>query len=84
MLRLAVWAVTSPTPVVTCHAQELMRVPVIAADGISYEKEAIRRWFAMGQASSPWTNQPLPTLQLIPNRAVGMPLLLGPTGSPTA
>ena len=51
-------------------------MPVIAADGISYEKEAIRRWFATGRTSSPWTNQPLPTLQLIPNRAVGVERLL--------
>eukprot|EP00960_Hanusia_phi_P033794 750641-Hanusia_phi.AAC.1 len=35
--------------------QEVMREPVLAADGFSYEKAAIEEWFAKGRRTSPKT-----------------------------
>ena len=50
--------------------QELMKDPVIAADGISYERNAIEDWLARGSGSSPMTGAPLPHQHLTPNLAV--------------
>ncbi len=36
---------------------EVMREPVVAADGYSYEKEAITEWINTGNASSPMTGE---------------------------
>mmetsp|Transcript_1650 Transcript_1650/g.3539 ORF Transcript_1650/g.3539 Transcript_1650/m.3539 type:complete len:105 (-) Transcript_1650:226-540(-) len=47
--------------------QELMRDPVSALDGHSYEREAITQWFEQGRIESPLTNAPLGSTQLIPN-----------------
>jgi hypothetical protein len=44
---------------------ELMDDPVVAADGHSYEREAIETWFR-GHNTSPMTNQVIP-LALLPN-----------------
>jgi hypothetical protein len=44
---------------------ELMEDPVVAADGHSYEREAIETWFR-GHNTSPMTNQVIP-LTLLPN-----------------
>lgn len=46
--------------------QEVMRDPVIAADGFTYERSAIEAWFKKS-GTSPMTNQPLPNKALIPN-----------------
>ena len=48
---------------ITC---ELMQDPVVAADGHSYEKEAITRWLAT-KKSSPLTRKELDNTFLIPN-----------------
>ena len=48
----------------------VMKNPVLAADGHTYEKKAISRWFAGGQRRSPKTNQQLPHTALIPNHAL--------------
>ncbi|PKA48043.1 U-box domain-containing protein 33 [Apostasia shenzhenica] len=50
--------------------QEVMRDPHIAADGFSYEAEAIRGWFDGGHNTSPMTNLKLPHTELIPNRVL--------------
>ena len=49
--------------------------PVVAADGVTYERAAIEAWFAQCQADSgfvrsPMSNEILPTLALTPVNAV--------------
>lgn len=51
---------------------EVMREPVVAADGYSYEKSAILTWLENGNTTSPMTNQPLPDLKVIPNRTLAL------------
>lgn len=50
--------------------RDLMRDPVICADGNSYEREAIEQWFAAGRWASPLTNERLAHRTLIPNLAL--------------
>ncbi|KAH0621410.1 hypothetical protein JD844_022693 [Phrynosoma platyrhinos] len=52
--------------------RELMKEPVIAADGYSYEKEAMEEWIIKKRHSSPMTNLPLQRLVLTPNRSLKM------------
>ncbi|KAM9861311.1 WD repeat, SAM and U-box domain-containing protein 1 isoform 2-T3 [Aulostomus maculatus] len=52
--------------------RELMREPVIAADGYSYEREAIESWIHTKNRSSPMTNLPLLTTLLTPNHTLKM------------
>ncbi|XP_048094299.1 WD repeat, SAM and U-box domain-containing protein 1-like isoform X1 [Alosa alosa] len=52
--------------------QEVLKDPVIAADGFSYEREAIERWIGTKNRTSPMTNLPLPTTMLTPNRMLKM------------
>ncbi|XP_063329836.1 WD repeat, SAM and U-box domain-containing protein 1 isoform X1 [Pelmatolapia mariae] len=52
--------------------RELMKEPVIAADGYSYEKEAIESWISTKNRSSPMTNLPLLTTLLTPNHTLKM------------
>ncbi|XP_068435523.1 WD repeat, SAM and U-box domain-containing protein 1 isoform X3 [Clinocottus analis] len=52
--------------------RELMREPVIAADGYSYEREAIDAWINTKNRSSPMTNLPLLTTLLTPNHTLKM------------
>ncbi|KAJ4777766.1 U-box domain-containing protein kinase family protein [Rhynchospora pubera] len=47
--------------------QEVMKDPQIAADGYTYEAEAIKGWLDSGHDRSPMTNLKLSHLQLIPN-----------------
>mmetsp|Transcript_37734 Transcript_37734/g.98832 ORF Transcript_37734/g.98832 Transcript_37734/m.98832 type:complete len:364 (-) Transcript_37734:178-1269(-) len=51
---------------------EVMREPVVAADGMTYELEAIRRWMMTCEngPTSPITNQPMATDVLFPNHAI--------------
>uniref|UniRef100_A0A4W4EXZ9 WD repeat, SAM and U-box domain-containing protein 1 n=2 Tax=Electrophorus electricus TaxID=8005 RepID=A0A4W4EXZ9_ELEEL len=51
---------------------EVMKDPVIAADGYSYEREAIESWIGTKSRSSPMTNLPLQTTLLTPNRTLKM------------
>ena len=44
-----------------------MRDPVIAADGNTYERAAIKQWLSTGARTSPTTNERLENLSLIPN-----------------
>jgi hypothetical protein len=48
----------------------LMIEPVIAADGHSYEKKAIKAWIKGGNRNSPTTNKRLSHFQLTPNFAL--------------
>ncbi|XP_055966297.1 WD repeat, SAM and U-box domain-containing protein 1 isoform X3 [Sorex fumeus] len=52
--------------------RELMKDPVIAADGYSYEKEAMENWIKKKKRTSPMTNLVLPSLVLTPNRTLKM------------
>ncbi|XP_062826700.1 WD repeat, SAM and U-box domain-containing protein 1 isoform X2 [Anolis carolinensis] len=52
--------------------RELMKEPVIAADGYSYEKEAMESWIVKQRHSSPMTNLHLQSLVLTPNRTLKM------------
>ncbi|GLJ23576.1 hypothetical protein SUGI_0446590 [Cryptomeria japonica] len=47
--------------------QEIMHDPNIAADGFTYEKEAIQGWFDCGRDTSPMTNEKLGSKNLIAN-----------------
>uniref|UniRef100_A0A803KZA3 RING-type E3 ubiquitin transferase n=1 Tax=Chenopodium quinoa TaxID=63459 RepID=A0A803KZA3_CHEQI len=50
--------------------QEIMRDPQVAADGFTYEADAIRGWFEGGHDTSPMTNLKLDSLNLTPNRTL--------------
>ncbi|XP_063719794.1 WD repeat, SAM and U-box domain-containing protein 1-like [Symsagittifera roscoffensis] len=50
-------------------SHEVMGDPVVASDGYSYERVALQKWFLTSH-TSPITNLPLPSLQLIPNRTL--------------
>eukprot|EP00873_Tetraselmis_striata_P025105 jgi/Tetstr1/445369/TSEL_033167.t1 len=49
--------------------QEVMKDPVIAADGFTYERSAIEAWLQK-KSTSPMTNSPLEHLNLIPNHSL--------------
>ncbi|KAJ6777813.1 hypothetical protein OIU74_001731 [Salix koriyanagi] len=50
--------------------QEIMHDPQVAADGFTYEGEALRGWLANGRETSPMTNLILDHLHLTPNHAL--------------
>ncbi|XP_074279870.1 U-box domain-containing protein 33-like isoform X1 [Silene latifolia] len=50
--------------------QEIMEDPHFAADGFTYEAEAIRGWLESGHDTSPMTNMKLAHQNLTPNRAL--------------
>ena len=65
--------------------QEKMVDPVIAQDGHSYSRTAIRDWFRQGRLSSPYTNERLASDQLLPNHSLRKAIeQLRPTQRPTA
>lgn len=53
-------------------SREVMKDPVIAADGYSYERESIEGWIKGKTKTSPMTNLPLLTTLLTPNRSLKM------------
>ncbi|KAJ3706770.1 hypothetical protein LUZ61_010475 [Rhynchospora tenuis] len=55
--------------------QEIMRDPHIAADGFTYEAEAIRGWLSSGHDTSPMTNLKLANKELVPNLALRSAIL---------
>ncbi|XP_006662576.1 U-box domain-containing protein 36-like [Oryza brachyantha] len=61
---------TIPSHFICPISQEVMREPCIAADGFTYEAEAIINWFDEGHEVSPMTEQPLVRRDLIPNFAL--------------
>lgn len=50
--------------------QDIMHDPQVAADGFTYEGEAIRGWLESGHDTSPMTNLQLSHLELTPNHAL--------------
>ncbi|CAK7331562.1 unnamed protein product [Dovyalis caffra] len=50
--------------------QEIMHDPQVAADGFTYEGEALLGWLANGRETSPMTNLRLSHLHLTPNHAL--------------
>ncbi|KNA19458.1 hypothetical protein SOVF_061310 isoform A [Spinacia oleracea] len=50
--------------------QDIMRDPHFAADGFTYEADAVRGWFESGRDTSPMTNLKLDSHNLTPNRAL--------------
>ncbi|KAL1219159.1 U-box domain-containing protein 36 [Cardamine amara subsp. amara] len=50
--------------------QDLMEDPHVAADGFTYEREAISGWFERGHETSPMINKKLPHTSLVPNLAL--------------
>ena len=48
---------------------EVMRRPFVAADGFSYEEDLLRAWLR-DHATSPMTNDPLPSTTIVPNRSL--------------
>ncbi|KAM9250168.1 WD repeat, SAM and U-box domain-containing protein 1 isoform 3-T3 [Dugong dugon] len=73
-LRTKVKSLSSGTPdeFLCPITRELMRDPVIASDGYSYEKEAIENWIGKKKRTSPMTNLILPSVVLTPNRTLKM------------
>ena len=49
---------------------EVMTDPVITADGQTYERTEIEKWFALGNRTSPLTGEELPSTNLLPNIAL--------------
>ncbi|KAK1558474.1 hypothetical protein Q3G72_019270 [Acer saccharum] len=50
--------------------QEVMQDPHVAADGFTYEREALRGWLDSGHDTSPMTNLALAHKNLVPNLAL--------------
>ncbi|KAL9163310.1 hypothetical protein ABFS82_06G032500 [Erythranthe guttata] len=50
--------------------QEIMKDPHVAADGFTYEEDAIKGWFNSGHKTSPMTNLKLENCDLLPNYAL--------------
>lgn len=50
--------------------QDIMKNPHVAADGFSYELEAIEEWLATGHDTSPMTNLRLKHTQFTPNHTL--------------
>ncbi|CDY15162.1 BnaC05g00410D [Brassica napus] len=51
-------------------SQEVMREPRVAADGFTYEAEALKEWLDNGHETSPMTNLKLTHNNLVPNHAL--------------
>uniref|UniRef100_A0A2C9WRN7 RING-type E3 ubiquitin transferase n=3 Tax=Manihot esculenta TaxID=3983 RepID=A0A2C9WRN7_MANES len=60
-----------PPPYFICPIfQEVMQDPHVAADGFTYEAEALRGWLDSGHETSPMTNLKLAHTNLVPNHAL--------------
>ncbi|CAF1306158.1 unnamed protein product [Adineta steineri] len=55
--------------VTCCITKGILRDPVVAADGFTYEREAILNWFKQSNRS-PMTNQELENQEVKPNHAI--------------
>ncbi|XP_020412535.1 U-box domain-containing protein 32 [Prunus persica] len=62
--------IRTPSHFVCPIFQEVMKDPHIAADGFTYEEEAIRGWLKGGHNTSPMTNLKLEHCNLVPNYAL--------------
>ncbi|CAA0814550.1 U-box domain-containing protein 21 [Striga hermonthica] len=61
---------TIPTDFRCPISLDLMKDPVSLSTGITYDRDSIERWLDSGHARCPVTNQPLRTLDQIPNHAL--------------
>ncbi|KAK3131705.1 hypothetical protein QOZ80_6AG0510180 [Eleusine coracana subsp. coracana] len=68
--RSAPREICTPSYFVCPISQDVMNDPHVAADGFTYEVEAIRGWLDSGHDTSPMTNLRLEHDELIPNRAL--------------
>ncbi|XP_047979946.1 U-box domain-containing protein 33-like [Salvia hispanica] len=50
--------------------QEIMQDPVVAADGYTYESEALKGWLENGHDTSPMTDLKLPHSDMVPNHTL--------------
>lgn len=66
-------SIAAPRELICPITQELMKDPVVAEDGHTYERSSLITWFNMGRTRSPVTNSFLTstTDALLPNLAVG-------------
>ncbi|GFR43439.1 hypothetical protein Agub_g4521, partial [Astrephomene gubernaculifera] len=62
--------VRPPAMFVCPITQDVMREPVVASDGFSYERAAIARWMDAGRLASPMTNLPFTSRLLFPNNVI--------------
>ena len=54
-----------------CVVQDIMTDPVVAADGITYERQDIQDWMDLKDTQkSPWTDEVFETKDLTPNLLV--------------
>ena len=58
---------TTPEDFICPITQELFQTPVVASDGHTYEKKAMKKWLDTGNRISPCTGLPLKTKKLIEN-----------------
>ena len=59
-----------PSGFVCPISEDIMRDPVVCADGHTYDRPNIEQWFAAGHDTSPNTGGRLPHLNLVPNHAL--------------
>ncbi|XP_059075461.1 U-box domain-containing protein 33-like [Cryptomeria japonica] len=55
--------------------KEIMQDPCVAADGFTYEREAMEEWFYQGHDTSPMTNVKLELMSLISNHSLRSAIL---------
>ncbi|EDO63689.1 AGAP005577-PA [Anopheles gambiae str. PEST] len=67
LFSLAVKTSEIPLEFICPITHELMKDPVYAEDGFTYERSAIREWFSREKAVSPMTNLELSTDELVEN-----------------
>ncbi|CAD6211969.1 unnamed protein product [Miscanthus lutarioriparius] len=63
-------AVATPSYFLCPISQVVMRDPQVAADGFTYEADALRYWLDSGHDTSPVTNKTLSNRDTIPNHAL--------------
>ncbi|TVU31785.1 hypothetical protein EJB05_23486, partial [Eragrostis curvula] len=62
--------VATPSYFLCPISQVVMRDPQVAADGFTYEADAIRDWFDCGRDTSPVTNRAISNCDTVPNHAL--------------
>jgi hypothetical protein len=72
--RRQVTAADDSEPVVPAHflcqiSLELMKDPVTAPTGITYDRESLEGWLVRGRATCPVTGDPVRLQDLVPNHA---------------
>ena len=67
--ELAEENVEVPNPFLCPITLDVMKDPVVAMDGHTYERSSITKWFA-NHGTSPKTNEKLTTKKLVPNHAL--------------